>query len=255
MRKEDAAMKQEIINKALNNDGDIFFAIQYDYCGISFGAHALIARKLKENEKHGYLEPEKIFISEPVDYHLKHLNLKDLPFRTPDGSFLGSLNYAWIISYEEWNNYIELNNSRQKEIDDSKEKKRLEEEAQKRKIEAEKQALLAKIDKWDISEKTVYDEGGQSKVYFHNFLVNGEQLSFVERSIFDVGIVINPNYSVIPGEAFGGIALSKDGVTQWYKFDSNQGDWNPVRPLTDNENLCIKIVSKYGKYANSPIRM
>ena len=24
MRKEDAAMKQEIINKALNNDGDIF---------------------------------------------------------------------------------------------------------------------------------------------------------------------------------------------------------------------------------------
>ena len=78
-------------------------------------------------------------------------------------------------------------------------------------------------------------------------------LSFTERNVFDFGVVINPDYEIVPGIS-GGIAIEKDGLLQWHTFSGNVG-WTPVRILTDCERICWTLVAKYGEYAGSGIRM
>lgn len=131
-------------------------------------------------------------------------------------------------------------------------KRRLLEE-KKVQYEKEKAELISQVDDWEVSGRDIYDEGGKTKVYHHRFLIGGETLSFTERSVFDFGIVINPDYEISPGES-GGIAIQKNGTFQWYTLSSDKG-LIPMRPLTDHENICWTIVAKYGKFAGTDIRM
>ena len=72
---------------------------------------------------------------------------------------------------------------------------------------------------------------------------NGESLEFICRNIYDVGYVINPNYSVVPG-AKGGICV-KD---RW-ETTTQQG-----RELNEFEKRCLKYLYEFSPISKG-IRM
>lgn len=160
----------------------------------------------------------------------------------------------WIISPEEYDRYIALNEERERKVKEQEaEEERLREE-KRAAAQQEKEALLAKVNTWDISSRTITDEGGRTQVHTHIFQVGDDKLVFTERNVFDFGVVINPAYQVAEYVEAGGIALEIDGVLQWHTFGKDMG-WIPVRPLTENEKICHEIIAKYGKYAGWNTRM
>ncbi len=60
-----------------------------------------------------------------------------------------------------------------------------------------------------------------------------QKLRFIYRNIFDFGLVINPDYEIIPGLKAG---MAKDGY--WWDFDDEKL-WQPVRELTEFEKRAI----------------
>lgn len=68
----------------------------------------------------------------------------------------------------------------------------------------------------------------------------GESAQFVCRNIFDVGYVINPNFSIIEGLEPGG--LLHDG--KWETFEAGKG-WYPVREATEFEKKAVEYLHKF----------
>jgi hypothetical protein len=121
------------------------------------------------------------------------------------------------------------------------------EDAKKRAYEEEKTRLLDSVT-WDVNGKQITDEGGKTMMYEHIVTVDGKKFVFTERSLFDVGRVINPKR--------GGL-ISRDSETGKYyreKFNDANG-WNRVEDLDEDEARAYEIVLKYGKYAGTGIRM
>lgn len=114
----------------------------------------------------------------------------------------------------------------------------------------EKTELLSQVDSWDISEKTISDEGGNTKMYTHTFRIGGETLTYTERNIFDFGHVINPAYSVADGIT-GVVLINRDNTLYWVGGDN----WDSIRELTPAEVVCVTIITKYGKFARTWARM
>ena len=145
------------------------------------------------------------------------------------------------------------------DIEDQKRKEEKEVEQQQKReekkaqFEKEKRELLSQVDNWKITEHNNSDEGGETKLYKYHFLIAGEKLTFIERNVFDFGVVINPDYEISPGIS-GGLALKKEGIMQWHTFTRDKG-WVPVRPLTNQEQICLEIIKKYGKFSGAGIRM
>ena len=245
---------REILEKAKKGKEGMFLTIEYAPC---YGIELSTARRFTEEEKKGYRKEyaETGMVGTGFRYPLSHVTKKELPERESDGSFPGSYNLAWIISESEFNEYYRMNEEREQAQKEEERRKREEEEEIERKNQQEKEELLAKIDFWKIEEKDIKDEGGRTKTYRHIFLIGGEELCFVERNAFDIGTVINPDYAVAEGHTPGGVATcSEEGLTVWMDFVDSEG-WVEVRPLTEKEEICYKIVAKYGKFAKASIRM
>lgn len=158
----------------------------------------------------------------------------------------------WILTPEEYDRYIQIDAERAHEKAQREAAEKAAEESRRQKEIKEKEELVSKIDEWIIKERQITDEGGKTKLYTHHFSIGGESLDYTERNMFDVGVVINPAYNVMPGVS-GGIAIMKDGTLEWNTIGEN--GWHPVRPLTDNEIVCYTIIAKYGKFANTIARM
>lgn len=90
--------------------------------------------------------------------------------------------------------------------------------------------------------KEIQDEGGMT--HLHRYTLkhnNGETLKFSVRNIFDFGVVINPDYEVIPGMK-GGLAADHNNALTWHDFRSGEG-WVPVRELTEAERDMLRWLS------------
>lgn len=215
----------------------------------AYGISICKARRFTEEEKQSYVPEfrEFGFVGIGQSEVLEYISWKDMPSRTPDGSFIGCGNRAWIVTDEEADAYRSLNAARKQE---EAEKRAAEEALLRKKIAqraAEEAATRAQFDRWDMVPIEKY-------VVKHTFDIHGETLSFLERDIFDVGRVVNPDYAIAPG-IVGGLSSSNDNnVLMWMDYVDGSG-WNEVRPLTENEKKCINAIYKYGKYAKSQVRM
>lgn len=124
-----------------------------------------------------------------------------------------------------------------------------EKEAKEKAYEEEKKKMLEGVT-WDIQKHTTIDEDGKVPYYTHTITINGQTFEFAERNIFDFGRVINPCYSVMPGMEPGGLMLKRDGRYFW-----SGPTPEPAREVSGAELKAYNIISKYGKFANSGIRM
>ena len=250
---EEDQIQANIIEKAKNNKDGLFLVIDED---LGFGIYVHAARRLTDEEKKKKSEWYRDIGMVGVGRHteLEYLTHADMPKRKTNGTFSGGGEFVWIISPEEYDNYLKLNNERcqMKKREEEEEKLRLEEERRRR--IAEKESLVSKVDDWTVEESTMFDEGGRTKAYTHTFQINGDRLSFLERSVFDFGVVITPKYSIDDSLEKGGIALMRNNTLQWYTSSKGNG-WIPVRPLTDGESVCYTLIAKYGKYAGTGVRM
>lgn len=127
------------------------------------------ARDLTDEEKKHYTQEARnsVFIGTGKTIQLDYLTLEDMPRRSEDGEFNGCYNRAWKISQDEWNRYIELNESRKAEMKES-DRKACIENLKKMKEQAERQAQhnggfpSAEEAKLRIAEwKNVQNEGGE----------------------------------------------------------------------------------------------
>lgn len=89
---------------------DTFLAISFS----SHGTYLCSARRFTADEKSHYVEwyRETGMISLGSIVKLPEVTLRDAPNRPSDGNFNGSWNQAYIISQDEWDAYIALNDSR-----------------------------------------------------------------------------------------------------------------------------------------------
>lgn len=251
---EDQKRKEEelAIEKARQGKDGLFFVIDHD---ISCDIRVLVARRLTNEEKKKYRSwfAESAFASVGGEKTLKQIKFTDLPKRKADGTFSGGSDSVWVITPEEYDGYILENEKREKVIQEKEVEQQQKREEKKAQFEKEKRELLSQVDDWTITEHNISDEGGKTKLYKHRFLIGEKPLSFIERNVFDFGVVINPDYEISPGIS-GGLALKKDGILQWHTFTRDKG-WVPVRSLTDQEQICWEIIKKYGKFAGAGIRM
>lgn len=110
---------------------------EYLVCEVAFsyGVSLLRARRLTEEEKAHYTEEYRDLgfkpTTDPDPVELKELDWKDvrkvLNNRSEDGSFDGSSNFAYIISEDEWDELLALNQElgKKKILDELEEYKRI----------------------------------------------------------------------------------------------------------------------------------
>lgn len=239
----------ELLKKARHGEDGLYLVIEHDTYGVYIGS----ARRLTEEEKKGHSDwyAESAFCGRNMK-KAEYLTFKDMPKRKSDGTFSGGLDGVWILTPEEYDRYIQIDAERAHEKAQREAAEKAAEESRRQKEIKEKEELVSKVDEWIIKERQISDEGGKTKLYTHHFSIGGESLDYIERNMFDVGVVINPAYNVMPGVS-GGIAIMKDGTLEWNTIGEN--GWHPVRPLTDNEIVCYTIIAKYGKFANTIARM
>lgn len=118
-------------------------------------------------------------------------------------------------------------------------------DAQKKAEIDEKNRLLDGV-VWQITERNISDEGGRTKEYTHRVTVNGKTYTFIERNVFDFGRVINFEYGGI-------VILGDDGLL--HKEIRQNNHWVQGDLLAGDELRAYMIVDKYGRFAESPIRM
>ena len=118
--------------------------------------------------------------------------------------------------------------------------------------ETEAEALAARREKeklmqgiqWKTKEHTVHDEGGKTIEYDYDISYNGNTYHFCDRNVFDFGRVTNYK---------NGMIGRRDGIYVLEHFDKEHG-WRDF-PLTEDEQHVAEVVTKYGMYAKSHIRM
>ena len=83
----------------------------------AYGKELMKARRLTEEEKKKYHPDyrDRLFIGLGERVELPHIEVRDLPERHSDGCFLGCSNQAWVITQDEWDRYISLENERSAE--------------------------------------------------------------------------------------------------------------------------------------------
>lgn len=135
-----------------------------DMYGISLNE----ARRPTEEEKASYLPEfrDLMFYGVGPTIHLDYITLSNLPSRPYDGNFPGCGNQAWIITKEDWDNYINLNAQRKAEAELRKRKEETKELKQLKSM-AERQGEL--YTKEDARKKTkewieAQNEGGEGFV-------------------------------------------------------------------------------------------
>lgn len=155
-----------------------------------------------------------------------------------DSTYFGTLSHeAQSIIVDEANSIIK---ELEQYIEDYDADKLNREETAKR----EKDALLDGVE-WDVSQRTVSDEGGKTAEYTHKITINGRTYTIIERNVFDFGRVMNSKS--------GGMYSRSNGKWVIERFSDGSG-WISS-PISDDEARAVEIVSRYGEYSNSPVRM
>lgn len=106
---------------------------------------------------------------------------------------------------------------------------------------------------WKTQDFKTEDEGGKIIKYRHTLSLNGKTYVFSERNVYDVGRVINPAYEIVKGSK-GGLAKCENGKWSWMDFVPGKG-YVKTRGMDRDEEHAYLAVLKYGKFANSNIRM
>lgn len=203
------------------------------------------ARRLTEEEKKKYVKEfqEVGIVGIGGRIILKNVDWNDMPKRESDVSLVGSNSPTFVITDEEKEYFIKLDQERQREKDKKEKDARDKREETIRNYENKKQALLSQIDSWDIFDKEVADEGGKTHEYTNSITVNGRRIVIIERNIFDFGRVCIMSKNGKRGD----LCMNKSG----YHIDC---DGERV-DLDTEESIAAETVLKYGKYAHSYIRM
>lgn len=119
----------------------------------------------------------------------------------------------------------------------------------------QKDKIRSAIKSIETTFKTIKDEGGQTKQFIHRItLLDGETLIFSERNVFDVGIVINSMYNIIPNLEQKGLCINENNKFVWKYFDDTKG-WRSVRELTENERAAILYIIEFGGFCRNKIRI
>lgn len=218
------ATSDEIIRQARNSENNYVLSVDLDTC---FGGLTISAWKRL---------PSGSYVDELTIAKLPELSLDDVPA----GFRLGDC--VNIITAVQCDTLIALNESRKTAREEAEEEYR-----------REKAELISKVDSWNMRERTITDEFGKTELYIHTFIVGGKKMTYIERNVFDAGIVINPSYWVAPNVPESMLSC-EDGVYYWADFKSGSG-WYTVRELTSDETNCINIILKYGGHANAHFRM
>ena len=205
----------------------------------------LTGRRLTDAEKLKYTEEyrEKMFFSVGESKSLTHVPWENLPGRESDGCFPGTTNCAWILSEEEKGYYLGLEAGLALAEQNAKDRAEWEAERQKESEDQARERDLRGV-QWTTAEKTIRDEGGKTTEYLHTITIRGKTYRFTERNVFDFGRVIN--------------SPDQDGMAAvtyvWQVFSDAEG-WHTVREMEPDEKEAYRLVSKYGKFASSAIRM
>jgi hypothetical protein len=149
-----------------------------------------------------------------------------------------------------------------KQIRAEEQRKREAEEAaraeKQRAFEAEKAEAESYFTSVDVKERHIRDEGGKTIKYVCTFTTkDGRVFRLLDRNLFDVGRIINPDYSVAEGLDEGGLVSKENGTLVWKKFvdaDNEPHGWRTVRPLDKDELAAFKVMDYIG-HAKSGIRM
>lgn len=105
------------------------------------------------------------------------------------------------------------------------------------------------VDRWDRKVRSY--KGGDKKRHkmcIHTFRIGNDTYTFVERSFPDKGIIINPDYAIGEGLSVGGVPKQYGELLFWDYYYEGEG-WKRVRVLTNNEQICLSVVQKYGYFA------
>lgn len=134
----------------------------------AYGITICHARRFTEDEAAGFSDWFKAigFVGLGDKIKLEMLKWSDMPKRSRDGEFLGCNNQAWIITDEEMNDYIRLNEDRRIEAErhETEEKRKYYEEIIER---ASRQPRLYTRDEAKQLRKQyndLYNEGGEGYI-------------------------------------------------------------------------------------------
>jgi len=233
--------------------GDIYFNAKKEHEDISERIEAE-KKKIHDNEKNAILSGEKPLniTYKEGEYYSGYTTYDDITEEVLEengcGHYLDGWGFAIDEDYSDGNLKNILRNGA--ELRKKKEEKKRLAKERKEKENREREELVSKVDSWDIEDEYIEDEDGKTKMYTHIFVINGHSLRFSERNVFDFGRVINPMYSVEEGLEEGGLRSGDD----WQTFDTKKG-WHKVRELTEEEKICMDIVTRYGGFAKAGIRM
>ena len=142
-----------------------------------------------------------------------------------------SISYDYRLPFGELKKLYRL----AREIVGPKEKKAAEEKAAR---EARRESLKCEILK---TGKTRSEADDPYVIVRVTDPKTSEALEFTCRNIFDVGYVVNPNYSVADGLEAGGIVING----KWHDFNGSKGGWYPVRDVTPFERRCLDYLRDF----------
>lgn len=116
--------------------------------------------------------------------------------------------------------------------------------------EEQKETFL-RVDSWDKKVCRYKDKNKVKQVYcVHDFRIGNDKYRFLERKIAGVGIVVNPDYKILPDlPDVGGIPKQYGELMFWDYYFEDKG-WERVRVLTNNELICLDIIQKHGYFSS-----
>lgn len=226
---QEAAVSADIISRTINGDTQYVFSVNQHWGNTEI----TVWKKYPDGD---YLQTTLVRPDELTEIKFREIENGEIENVSPKLQHSGcGYDFMHIITPEERETLLRLNAERRQTREAAEQKAREE-------YEREKAELLSKVDSWNVAEKKITDEGGKTTMYIHTFVIGDREYTFTERNVFDFGRVINPRYGP------GGFAIYYGDTHYWSRSD---GEY----PMTDDEIICVQIISKYGKFANSRIRM
>lgn len=119
------------------------------------------------------------------------------------------------------------------------------------KLDGTAKGALGHVDSWKRKIRGYHEKEKKGQKYcIHDFRIGNNKYRFIERQISGAGIVINPDYRVtddIPD--VGGVPKQYGELLFWDYFFEGKG-WQRVRPLTNNELICLEVIQEHGYFAS-----
>lgn len=119
------------------------------------------------------------------------------------------------------------------------------------KLDGTAKGALGHIDSWKRKIRGYREKEKKGQKYcIHDFRIGNNKYRFIERQIPGTGIVINPDYRVVEDAPdVGGVPKKYGELMFWDYFFEDKG-WQRVRPLTNNELICLEVIREHGYFAS-----